>query len=91
VAWKFGNGKNVQVGEDPWLGAGNNFMFSPPLINPLGSNNILYLQDACTGLPQLQGHVGWKDVASIGIPLALHDEWNLFISRLCGNFIILNS
>jgi len=37
VVWKIGDGKNARVGEDPWLGVGN---------------NIQYLHDAYTSLPR---------------------------------------
>jgi hypothetical protein len=55
VVWKIGDGKKVRVGEDPWLGAGNYFRLSPPLIQSLRNNNIHSLHDVCIGFPQPQG------------------------------------
>jgi hypothetical protein len=30
TVWQIGNGRNVRLGEDPWLGVGDNFRLSPP-------------------------------------------------------------
>jgi hypothetical protein len=51
VVWKIGDRKNIRVGEDPWLGARNNFRLSPPLIQSLQTNNIHSLHDVCIGFP----------------------------------------
>jgi hypothetical protein len=52
--WKIGDEKKVRVGEDPWLGAGNSFRLSLPLILSLRNKNIISLHDTCIGFPSLK-------------------------------------
>jgi hypothetical protein len=82
VVWKIGDKKKVRVGEDPWLGAGNYFRLSLPLILSLRNKNIDSLHDTCIGFPQTQGCAGWKDATTLGLPEALHDEWNSYFSLI---------
>lgn len=90
IAWKIGNGRSVSLGEDPWLGASNNYKLSDPLIKFLWNQNILHLHDVQVGDPQPRGRVGWQDVASLGLPLDLQEEWDSFITWLCENYVILD-
>jgi hypothetical protein len=32
LCWKIGNGKNVRVGEDPWIGLGEGYKLSEALV-----------------------------------------------------------
>jgi len=56
----------------------------------LRNKKIHSLQDACIGFPQPQGRAGWKNVATLGLPEAIHIEWNSFLSRLCEYIVILS-
>jgi hypothetical protein len=80
VVWKIGDEKKVRVGEDPWLGAGNSFRLSMPLILSLRNKNIIYLHNTCISFPEPQGRAGWKDMTTLDILEALHDEWNSCLS-----------
>jgi hypothetical protein len=90
IVWKIGNGRNVRLGEDPWLGAGDNFRLSEPLVQFLKNLNLFHLHDIHLGDPQLRGSLGWRDSVSLGLPQEFHVEWDSYISRLCENFILLD-
>lgn len=78
----------MRVGEDPWLGARNNYKHLGPLLQFLKSRNIIHLQDIQLGDPRPRGWAGWKDATVHGIPVDLHEEWDS-ISQLCKKFITL--
>jgi hypothetical protein len=71
-----------ESGEDPWLGAGNNYRLSDPLIQFLRNQNIFHLHDVHLGDPQPRGHVGWRDAASLGLPLIYMRNGFFHISTL---------
>jgi hypothetical protein len=58
TVWQIGNGRKVRLGEDPWLGVGDNYRLPPPpplSINFLRENNLLSRKDVSIGYPQLRG------------------------------------
>jgi hypothetical protein len=61
IVWKIGDGSRVRVGEDPWLGVGDNFRLLEPLHQLLRIQNVITLRDASVGNPQPRGWEGWKD------------------------------
>jgi hypothetical protein len=50
-AWHIGNGEKVRLGEDPWLGAGNNYKLSQPLIKFLKGKKMLLFEQPQHWLP----------------------------------------
>jgi hypothetical protein len=89
--WQKGNISKVRLGEDPWLGAGDNFTLSlPPPFGFLRENNLLSLKDVSIGSPQLRGCLGWKDATVQGLPEDLTEEWGSYVKLLCKNFISLD-
>jgi hypothetical protein len=71
TVWRIGNGEKVRLGEDPWLGAGNNYKLSPPLLLFLKNKNLRFLSDLNTGFPQIRGRLGWKSAISLDLPEAM--------------------
>jgi hypothetical protein len=63
-----GNGEKVRLGEDPWLGAGNNYKLSQPLLLFLKDKNIRFLSDLNIGFPQLQRKRGMEKCRIPGSP-----------------------
>jgi hypothetical protein len=53
TVWKIGNGRNLGLGEEPWLGAGDNFRIFEPLVQLLKTLNLFLLHDIHLGDPQL--------------------------------------
>lgn len=46
LAWQVGNGENLRIGKDPWVGCNGNFALSPGLIRHLEFKDILFLSQA---------------------------------------------
>jgi hypothetical protein len=53
IVWHIGNGEKVRLGEDPWLGAGNNYKLAHPLLMFLKDKNTRFLSDLNIGFPQM--------------------------------------
>ena len=66
IGWKIEDGKCVKVGEDPWMGAGENFKLSPSLIQILRSTRIITIADACKE-SRIGGRNQWKNAQDIGL------------------------
>jgi hypothetical protein len=45
VAWKIGKGNHVRLGEDPWIGATDNYILSPDLRAQLRAKGLTKLAD----------------------------------------------
>jgi len=75
---------------DHWLGVGKNFELFAPLLQHLRNHNIEVIYDACIGLPQPRGCLGWKSVDTICLPAKLVEKWDNYIGRLCKNFISMD-
>ena len=71
TVWHVGNREKVRLGEDPWLGAGNNCKLSPPLLLFLKNKNLRFLSDLNNGFPQIRGILGWKSAIYLDLPEAL--------------------
>jgi len=87
--WRIGNGEKVRLGEESWLGDGNNYKLFPPVLHFLKTKNLRVLSDLNNGYPHIQGRMGWKSAHSLDLPEALQEEWNSYISLLCENVISL--
>jgi len=46
LVWYVGNGKQVRLGEDPWVGSRHGFKFPENMLNNLHDNGIFSLSDA---------------------------------------------
>jgi hypothetical protein len=61
MVWCIGNGEKVRLGEDPWLGAGNNYKLSPPLLQFLKDKNLRFLSDINTWLSPDSREIGLEE------------------------------
>jgi hypothetical protein len=73
--------------KDPWLGGGNSYALSAPLIQFLREHSIISLNNAKVGTPQPRGRNGWISAVSLDLLQYLAEEWNSYISKLCENYI----
>jgi len=71
LSWKVGNGENIRIGRDPWVGCSENFALSPGLIRHLASKGIVYLKQVeKIGASSIWGQA-WKS----GEELNIHPHW----------------
>jgi len=75
LAWHVGNGENLRIGRDPWVGCNESFALSPGLIAHLDSKGISCLNKiANVGQSSIWGQV-WKSEADLGIDPIWRNEW----------------
>eukprot|EP00253_Pinus_taeda_P030540 PITA_30540 len=80
--WKVGDGKNVRIGRDPWVGCNASYALSPGLLRHLGSKGLLTLnQVEKVGLSTIWGQA-WKNAEDLGLNIRWHNEWASYIEEL---------
>eukprot|EP00253_Pinus_taeda_P015318 PITA_15318 len=82
LAWKVGDGKNVKIGRDPWVGCNESFALSPGLLRHLDSRGIFTLnQVEKVGQSNIWGQA-WKSAEDLGLNIRWHHEWSSFVNEL---------
>lgn len=89
LAWNIGNGKQVRLGEDPWVGSGQGHSLPEYLINNLHDRGVYALNDAT--LPSLDraGRTKWKSIGFLELDGEEFDRWGEYVASLKSNFILL--
>eukprot|EP00253_Pinus_taeda_P029650 PITA_29650 len=82
LAWKIGNGRNLKIGKDPWIGCNENYALSLGLIRHLEDKNILTLDQV-----EKVGHSSiwcqaWKDGEDLQLDQRWWNEWYSFTQEL---------
>lgn len=74
LAWKIGNGRNLKIGLDPWIGCNEKYALSPGLIKHLESKSIFTLnQVEKEGQSTMWGQA-WKDGEDLGMNIRWRNE-----------------
>eukprot|EP00253_Pinus_taeda_P004333 PITA_04333 len=82
LAWKVGDGKNVRIGRDPWVGCNESFALSPGLLRHLGSKVFFTLnQVEKVGQSTIWGQA-WKSAEDLGLNIRWHNEWASYVEEL---------
>lgn len=82
LAWKVGDGKNVRIGRDPWVGCNQSYALSPGLLRHLASKGFFTLnQVEKVGQSTIWGQA-WKNAVDMGLNIRWHNEWASFIEEL---------
>eukprot|EP00253_Pinus_taeda_P030442 PITA_30442 len=82
LAWQVGNGENLRIGRDPWVGCNDLFALSPGLLAHLNTKGIHRLsQIENMDLYSIWGQE-WKSVEDLGIDLNWSIEWQSYTHEL---------
>eukprot|EP00253_Pinus_taeda_P008065 PITA_08065 len=82
LAWQVGNGENLRIGRDPWVGCNDFFALSPGLLAHLNTKGIHRLsQIENMDLYSIWGQE-WKSVEDLGIDLNWSIEWQSYTHEL---------
>lgn len=87
TVWRIGNGREVRLGEDLWIGVGEGYQHSDVLFSVLHDQGMFFLSDAQSNNPYGVGANKWKSNDDLGISNVLVEEWKRFFSSLCENFM----
>eukprot|EP00253_Pinus_taeda_P024113 PITA_24113 len=90
IAWKVGDGKNVRIGRDPWVGCNQSYALSPGILRHLDHKGIYTLnQVEKVGFSTLWGQA-WKSAVELGLDFRWHHEWSSFIEELHRSNVRIN-
>lgn len=82
LAWQVGNGENLRIGKDPWVGYNGNFALSLGLIRHLESKGILFLsQVEKIGQSSIWGQA-WKIGEELELRPYWWNEWKAYTQEL---------
>jgi len=82
LAWKIGNGRNLKIGKDPWIGCNENYALSPGLIRNLEGKGIFSLDQVEKAGQSTMWEQAWKDGEDLELDHRWWNEWNSFIQEL---------
>ena len=88
LAWKIGNGGNMKIGKDSWVGCNEKYALSPGLISHLESKGILYLsQVEKVGFSTIWGQA-WK-TGELDLRPIWWNEWKAYTQELSRSNVTL--
>ena len=90
VAWQVGDGRRIRIGQDPWVGSGDNFRFLVTLISQLKEKGISTLADASSYTDRNQRGTVWKTSQEVELTKNDAPVWNSYINQLRTNFVHLD-
>eukprot|EP00253_Pinus_taeda_P001598 PITA_01598 len=91
LAWKVGDGQNVRIGRDPWVGCNASYALSPGPLRHLGNKGIITLNQVEKVGPYSIWGQTWKNAEDLGLNIRWHNEWASYIEELQrSNFRIKN-
>jgi len=82
LAWKVGDGSQIRIGRDPWVGCNEAFALSPGFLRHLDSKGIQTLnQVERVGQSTIWGQA-WKTLGDLGLNVRWQIEWEGYIQEL---------
>lgn len=91
LAWKVGDGRQVILGKDPFIGGDKVYKFSSELRQALAVREFTYLHDVKNNLYSQLHQNFWMTTTGLGIRDALTEEWSYYIKELNLNKVRLNN
>jgi len=91
LAWKIGNGNNVKIGKDPWVGCNENYALPTGLVHHLENKGILFLSQVDKlGYSTIWGQA-WKNEEDLELEQRWRNEWRTYIHELSRSNVRLNN
>ena len=82
LAWQVGDGNQVRVGRDPWVGCSPNFSLSRELVTHLKSEGIFSLNQVADPRTTSLVKQGWLSGTDLHLENRWMDEWNKYVADL---------
>eukprot|EP01018_Ginkgo_biloba_P010531 Gb_16175 [translate_table: standard] len=82
LVWKVGNGILVRLGEDPWVGSGEDFKLLGHMIQGLRDKGLFKLSQIADPTRTLVKSQGWISASSINFRGEDAQTWGIFVDRL---------